>query len=245
MSLLLCLLLTPAADDPPVEPGPTFPKTTAADRVRSINNLKQIGLAFHNHHDSFGAMPASAAFGDAKKPRLSWRVALLPFIEEEKLYKEFKLDEAWDSAHNKKLLARLPKIYAPPADAKSVKPGHTFYQVFTGPDTPFNPAAATGGKPLRLGARFTNLSDGTSNTALVVEAGTSVPWTKPEDIVYDAKKPGPGLGGLFKDRIHVVMADGAARVIGRKIKEATLRAIITPAGGEVIDREKDLPEPDK
>ncbi len=247
MSLLLCLLLAPAADDPPVEPGPTYPRTKASDRVLSVDNLKQIGLAFHNLHDAYGAMPAAAAYGDAKKPRLSWRVAILPYIEEDKLYKEFKLDEAWDSPHNKKLIAKMPKIYAPPADAKTVKPGHTFYQVFTGKDTPFDPMAVRGGgaaAALRLGSRLTNFRDGTSNTALVVEAGESVPWTKPDDIVYDAKKPLPRLGGLFKEVIHVTVADGSVRKIGRKVKEATLRALITPAGGEPFKWD-DVPEPEK
>jgi hypothetical protein len=244
MSLLLCLLLAPAADEAPVEPGPTYPKTTAADRVRSINNLKQIGLAFHNFHDAMGAMPAAAAYGDAKKPLLSWRVALLPYLEEGDLYKEFKLDEAWDSPHNKKLIGKMPKVYAPPADAKSVKPGHTYYQVFTGANALFNPAAAGGGK-FRTGPRLTTIPDGTTYTILAVEAGDPVPWTKPDDIVYDAKKPVPRLGGLFKEAFHVAMADGAVRKVGRKVKEATLRALITPNGGERIDWEKDVPGPDK
>jgi hypothetical protein len=241
MSLLLCVVIV-AADDPPVEPGPVFPKTNAADRVRSINNLKMIGLAFHNYHDSYNGMPAAAAFGTAKKPLLSWRVAILPYIEEDKLFKEFKLDEPWDSKHNKKLLDKMPAIFAPTIRGKPDKAGHTYYQVFTGPDTPFNIITREGSP--RLGPRLANFTDGTSNTILVVEAEKPVPWTKPEDIVYDPKKPLPKLGGLFKDRLHVVMGDGAVRVIGRKVKEAALRAIITPSGGEIIDW-KDLPGPEK
>src|SRR5262249_34008276 len=91
------------ADDPSPEPGPTWPKTTEANRKQSQNNLKLIGLAFHNYLSTYGVFPASASFKKGKKPLLSWRVAILPFIEQEALYKKFKLDEPWDSPHNKKL----------------------------------------------------------------------------------------------------------------------------------------------
>src|SRR5262249_31836202 len=155
----------------------------------------------------------------------------LPFIEQEALYKKFKLDEPWDSPHNKKLIPLMPKIYAPPMVGKPAKAGHTYYQVFTGKDTPFVHGAR--------GPGITSFPDGLSNTALVVEAGELVPWTKPEDVVYDPKKPIPRLGGLFKEGFHVLLADGSIRVIGRKAKERGLRLLITPADGMVIN-DKDL-----
>ena len=92
-----------AEDPPPIE---------RRELVRSQNNLKQIGLAFHSAHDAFNKLPDDIRDKD-EKALLSWRVAILPFIEEEKLYKEFKLDEPWDSADNKKLIEKMPKLYAP------------------------------------------------------------------------------------------------------------------------------------
>ncbi len=240
LALLAALPALPArcADEPDPEPGPTWPKTTPNDRAQSNNNLKMIALAMHNHHDTYNGMPASAAYSKANKPLLSWRVALLPFVEEGALYKEFKLDEPWDSKHNKKLLARIPKVYAPPIQGKPARPGSTYYQVFTGADAGFNPRDIRAVGQLTLGPRIASFTDGTSNTILVAEAQTPVPWTKPDDLVYDAKKPVPKLGGLFREGFHVAMADGSTRFIGRKIDPVILRALITPRGGEIIDWRK-------
>jgi hypothetical protein len=225
-----------ADDETDPEPRSVFPKTTDADRVRSVNNLKEIGLAMHNYHAAMNALPAAASKDKNGKALLSWRVAILPYVEEQKLYQEFKLDEPWDSKHNKKLIARMPKLYAPPIRGKPAKANTTYYQVFTGPDAMFNP---------KINAqRFTNVTDGTSNTAMVVEAGEPVIWSKPDDVVYDANKALPKLGGLFKEGFHVTVGDGSTRFIGRKRKDAALRALITPSGGEVFSW-NDLPEPEK
>jgi hypothetical protein len=226
-----------AAPDP--EPPAPWPTTTPADRARSANNLKQIALAFHNHNDTYNGMPAHAIYSKAGKPLLSWRVAVLPFVEGGALYREFRLDEAWDSPHNKKLLARMPRVYAPTISGKPAKPNTTYYQVFTGPDTPFNPRAVRAAGPVTLGGRIpASFPDGTSNTLLVVEAGEAVPWTKPDDLVYDPKKPVPKLGGLFPEGFHAALVDGSTRFLGRKIDDKALRALITPAGGEIIDWRK-------
>jgi hypothetical protein len=229
-----------ADDEPNPEPGPTFPKTTRADRARSNNNLKQIALAMINLADATGGgLPANAIVDKAGKPLLSWRVAILPYIEENPLYNQFKLNEPWDSKHNKTLLARMPKIYAPTISGKPAKSNTTYYQVLTGPDTPFNPKAIRGAGAMSFGARYpAQFTDGTSNTILVAEAEKPVEWTKPDDLVYDSKKPLPKLGGLFREGFHIVLADGSTRFIGRKFDENTLRATITPAGGEAIDWSK-------
>jgi hypothetical protein len=231
------------ADDE-VEPAVRFPKTTAADRRASRNNLSHIGLALHQFHDTYTAFPGAAVLDKNGKPLLSWRVAILPYIEEGALYKEFRFDEPWDSKHNKKLLDKMPKLYAPTIQGKPAKPNTTYYQVLTGPDALFNPKWGGGIGMGTLGPRITQITDGTSKTAMVVEAGEAVPWTKPVDLVYDAKKPLPKLGGLFKEGTHVVLADGSVRFIARTAKVAALRALITPAGGEALD-DKDLPEPAK
>jgi hypothetical protein len=159
-------------------------------------------------------------------PVVSWRVAILPFIGQQKLYLEFKLDEPWDSKHNKKLIPKMPKIYAP-VRGKAKEPGMTFYQVFSGKEAPFN------GTFWRR--KLNTFADGLSNTVLVVESGEPVIWTKPQDLPFDDKKPLPKLGGLFPDGFHVAMANGAVRFVPRDTPEKIVRAIITPAGGESVE----------
>ncbi|HEY1375663.1 MAG TPA: DUF1559 domain-containing protein, partial [Gemmataceae bacterium] len=111
----------------------------SADRARASNNLKQIVLAMHNYNDAYqGKLPAHAIYAaDVKTPLLSWRVAILPYLEEEALYKEFKLDEPWHSEHNKKLIPRMPKVYLSPTVLPPKEPGRTYYQVFVGGGAPW------------------------------------------------------------------------------------------------------------
>ena len=205
--------------------GPAVQKVRqAANRTTSANNLKQIGLAMHNHADTYQGRMAAAIYSRDGRPLLSWRVAILPFIEQGNLYRQFKLDEAWDSPHNLKLLPLLPRTYAPVAGTAG--PNATFYRVFTGPNTPF-----PGPMPARFPASFT---DGTSNTILVVEAGQAVPWTKPDELVYNPAGPLPALGGMFKEGFNVLMGDASVRFVKRTVSDKTLRAAITPAGGDVL-----------
>jgi hypothetical protein len=159
------------------------------------------------------------------KPLLSWRVAVLPYIEQGDLYKQFHLDEPWDSPHNITLLSKMPVIYrAPGSKAKKIPPNHTICHVFVGKGAAFEG---------REGVRFPrDFPDGTSNTILVVEAGEPVPWTKPEDLVYDPNGPLPDLRSVFKDGFRVSLADGSTRWVRKDMSETTLRAAITRNGGE-------------
>jgi RNA polymerase sigma factor (sigma-70 family) len=200
----------------------------AAQRAQSSNNLKQIAIAMHNYHDTHNQLPAAAICDKNGKPLLSWRVAILPYLEQNGLYQEFKLDEPWDSAHNKKLLEKMPPIYAPLGD-KIKQPHSTFYQVFTGAGTLFE-----GDK----GLRFADITDGMSNTLLIVEAGDAVPWTKPQDLPYEANKKLPPLGGLFKEGFHIGLADGSVHWIRRTFDIDTFRLVITRGDGQVVDWEK-------
>jgi hypothetical protein len=92
-------------------------------------NLKQLGTALHAYHDKFGHFPPAASYDLQGKPLLSWRVHLLPFLGEDKLYQEFHLNEPWDSDHNKKLLSRMPAVYRTP-DYQLDDQYITYYQVF-------------------------------------------------------------------------------------------------------------------
>jgi prepilin-type processing-associated H-X9-DG protein len=212
------LLAVPAAanDEPP-----SWKAVTTGQ-----NNIKQIALAFHNFESANAFFPQDVKDKDGK-PILSWRVHILPYIEEDNLYKLFKLDEPWDSADNKKLIEKMPKLFAP-VHTKA-KAGHTFYQGFTGGGALF------GGKDK---LSIVNITDGTSNTALVVEAGDAVIWSKPADIVYDPKKPLPKLGGDLDGNFNLGFADGSVRWVRKGFDEKTMRLIITANDGELVDVNK-------
>jgi RNA polymerase sigma factor (sigma-70 family) len=196
-----------------------------ADRVRSVDNLKVLGLAMHNYHATNGQFPPAAIYSKDGKPLLSWRVLLLPYVDQQDLFTQFKLDEPWDGPTNKKLLARMPEVYAAPR-GKAKGTHETVYRVLTGTGTIF---------PGPKASRIADITDGTSNTILIAEAAEAVPWTKPAELPYDPMKPLPKLGGMFKERFHVTFADGSVHFLKHTINEATLRALITCNGGEIID----------
>ncbi len=199
----------------------------SAKRMQSMNNLKQIGLAFHNNHSALGDFPAPAITSKDGKPLLSWRVKILPFIEEERLYKQFKLDEPWDSDHNKKLVNRMPKVYQNPN--LKLENGKTTYLVPTGKGGLF---AAQ-----EKGVKLNNVTDGTSNTIMVVEvpANMAVTWTKPEDWEVTAEGAVEKFLAGLKDGFNAGFADGSVRYIKKTIDVKTLKAVLSPDGGEVIN----------
>jgi hypothetical protein len=207
--------------------GPAAGKVrAAAARSQSVNNLKQIGLAFHNYHDTHKAFPPAAFRSKEGKPLLSWRVHLLPYLEGGALYREFKLDEAWDSPHNKKLIDKMPAVYASPLQ-RDLRPGKTTYLVPSGPGTAFADPKGT---------HLKNFADGTSNTILAFEvsAKKAVFWTQPDDFPADQKDLLAGLVHPELKGFPALFADGSVRWISGSIRLETLRALITPSGGEVV-----------
>ncbi len=209
--------------------GPAVQKVReAAARSESQNNLKQLTLALHNyafeHNDQF---PPAVITDKQGKPLYSWRVAILPYIEEQALYNELKKDEPWDSPHNIKLLSKMPKVFQHPA-AKAIQPGRTVYQMFTGPGT-----LNQKGRKLSL-TQITNV-DGTSNTIAIAEAKKAVAWSAPEDIVCSKQvDPRTLLGTYFGQNYQVGMCDGSVRSVPATISEATMRHAIDPADGNVL-----------
>jgi prepilin-type processing-associated H-X9-DG protein len=205
----------------------------AAQRSQSVNNLKQIGLALHNFHSANDHFPADVRSKDGS-PLLSWRVQILPFVEQQALFNEFKLDEPWDSPHNKALIELMPAVFAVPHSP--AEPGTTFYRGFSGPRAIFD-------KAVPKGVSIRAITDGTSNTIAVVEAKEAVPWTKPDSDIpsgEDSIKPEQldalraQLGGHFPHGFNVVFCDGSVRFIRDVINLLTLRALITRDGGEVV-----------
>jgi hypothetical protein len=204
-----------------------------ANRLWSANNLKQSSLAMHSYADANGTWTPAAICDAQGKPLLSWRVAILPYIEQGRLYQQFKLDEPWDGPHNSKLLALMPKEYGLRGDT-TTPPDHTYYRVFVGNGAAFDPPRPSGQFGITPGTPPNDFTDGKTNTILIVEAATAVPWTKPEDFDYDPDGPLPPLGGHFSGGAQVVMADGSVRMIPKNVSQKTLRAAITRNAGDEL-----------
>jgi hypothetical protein len=219
----------------------------AAARTQDQNNLKQFSLAMHNFASTYnGGFPQAAAFrAPDGTPLLSWRVAILPYIEQDYLYKQFHLDEPWDSPHNKSLLPMMPKIYLQPGEQPDGS-GLTRYQVLVGRGTIFEDPRKMPGGPgqyplfrgpgapltgIRIGA---DIPDGTSNTILIATADQPVPWTKPEDMPYDPSGPLPVFSKRFSTGFNVAVADGSVRFLDFRISQQTLRNAITRNDGQVL-----------
>jgi prepilin-type processing-associated H-X9-DG protein len=224
----------------------------AARRAQSVNNLKQIALAMHNYHDTHGNFPPQAIRSKDGKPLLSWRVAILPFIEQKPLYDQFHLDEPWDSEHNQKLIERMPKVLLSPGVENLLKPGMTNYlaplskappAVFvpadTGAEAP--PGAAPSPKPTLqtvfdtpAGTAIRQITDGTSNTIMVLEVNpkAGVVWTKPDDLVVEESDPARDLRGQANGGFNAAFCDGSVRFITDKIDPKTLWYILLMNEGQ-------------
>ncbi len=204
----------------------------AALRTAAMNNFKQVTIVFLMHEADKSVFPSQAICNKEGKPLLSWRVAILPYIGQDNLYKEFHLDEPWDSEHNKKLLARMPEVFAKPgATPQERAAGLTTMEVLTGPGTCFPKPDAS--------LTIEGIKDGGSKTAALVESlpDSAVPWTKPEDLQFDPDKPLAGVGDPGRARGEFIAAffDGHVQLLPSDIDPATFKAMVTPAGGEAVD----------
>jgi hypothetical protein len=202
----------------------------SSGRFQSKNNLKQLGLAMHNWHEVYKVFPAHANYSPDGKPLLSWRVHVLPYVGNSPLYNEFRLNEPWDSAHNKQLISRMPPLFAVPgsAVAREGKTGYVF------PILKDGSTLTTGTKD---GIQIKELTDGTSNTAMTVVADDehSVIWTKPDDLMLDPENPLRGLrvvDGVFT----VGLADGSVQSFPANFLPAEWLKLLTRAGGEPVQR---------
>jgi hypothetical protein len=202
-------------------------------RSQHMDAFEQLALAVLKYEDKNRHYPASAAICDADgRPLLSWRVAILPYLEEKSLanlYNEFHLDEPWDSPHNRELVKKMPAVFADPGHPELTKEGKTVYLVPVGPGTVFD---TTEGTTIR------DITDGTSKTIMIVSAAPdrAVEWTRPEDWTVDLEQPLDGLKAPGRDKFVAANCDGWVHALPTDIDPAVLRAMLTRAGGEVVDR---------
>jgi prepilin-type processing-associated H-X9-DG protein len=222
-----------------------------AARRQSIVNLKMISLAMHNFHSTYDRFPPAVIYGPDGKPWHSWRVLLLPFLEQAPLYNSYDFSQPWDSPKNKALVDQMPAVYRDPINGDENQ-SFTNYGALVAPNAIFTPDGGKQVDPKLLplgkdGIGLRDITDGTSNTLTFapVEPGRKIPWTKPEDI--DA---GPAFAGFGQPNgiaapftflgpgggkaAPFAFADGSVRMIAASINPNVLSALFSRASGEVI-----------
>ncbi|MGA2258489.1 MAG: DUF1559 domain-containing protein [Thermoguttaceae bacterium] len=204
----------------------------SAQLGQARNNMRMLALAMYNYNNVYQHFPPAVLYGPDGKTPYSWRVAVLPFLEQEALYKQYHFDEPWDGPNNRKLLEKMPAAFRSPTEPAGSKNTNASYFVLGGPGTIFD-----GNK----GTAFKEITDGLANTILLVEAKRDIPWTKPEDILYDPDKPLPELGGYFPGVVNTAFADATVRGLPSNISDKVLRPLITKADGQAVKIPPDVP----
>ncbi len=175
--------------------------------VQSMNHLKAIGIALHHYHDVNGTLPPAYVTDEAGRPLYSWRVLLLPYLEEEELYARFDLSQAWDSETNHSLVSEIPEVYGNPWSPEKEVLGETSYLALVD--------KANGKTVLRAGEarKLSEIPDGVDASGMVVSHPEifSV-WTAPDDIDpldFMASFAGWEPDEDYPDTVLILMANGA------------------------------------
>ena len=229
--ILLFLFMSGSA----VQQAVQEPEAKAA-RQQSMNNLKEMMLAMHKYHDVHEAFPATHSVDNEGKPLLSWRVHVLPFIGQQALYEQFRLDEPWDGDNNRRLIPKMPEVYRSPAsEADLGKTNYLGNASEQGILIPPQEGRQNRGKT-PIGSRIADIDDGTSNTIAIVEVRDelAVIWTKPDDFRPSKEDPAKGLIGLQEGGFLAALCDGSVRFITENIDKGTLQALLTRDGLEFV-----------
>jgi hypothetical protein len=207
----------------------------SSPRSQCENNLKQIGLALHTYHDQYDCFPP-AFVADAKgRPMHSWRVFLLPYLNQGPLYAQYRFDEPWDGPNNGKLADKLVAAYNCPSDKRGNGKNAatmTSYVAVVGPETMWPEDSTTG---------IRDIKDGTTTTLMIVEvANSGIHWMEPRDLHVVQMAPtinpksGQGISSPHAGGAQVLMGDGTVRFISEQLTAETIRALLTAHAGEQI-----------
>lgn len=194
-----------------------------------LHNLKQIGLALHNYHDTYGSFPPAYVADEHGQPMHSWRVLLLPWLDEKKLYESYHFDEPWNSEANRSLTERTPAPFACPSTHRHERYGRTSYMAIVGRDTLW---------PGTTSRQIADVTDGIDSTLAVIEVpDRDVLWTEPRDITFDdavnlfADVPTRNAEGAYQN-YNMLLADGSVATNSITMPEAVWRAWFTIAGDD-------------
>ncbi|MBL8818674.1 MAG: DUF1559 domain-containing protein [Planctomyces sp.] len=204
----------------------------AAVRVQSKNNLKQIGLAFHNYHDTHNMLPPGGIYTTDKVPYNSWMTSLLPYVNYASTYNQIDFSQPWTAAQNQTAFQTQVLIYihpgAPPGSGSIGKLGAAHY---------------AGNSQLLLdnqGTKFQNVTDGLSNVIMAGEvAGSFMAWGDPGN----RRDPTAGIGNgpdqfgspeRGATGMDILLGDGSVRSISYSINPNVLSGLADPDDGQVI-----------
>ncbi len=191
----------------------------AAARQSDMNSMKQINLAM------FGYSDANMNHLPPAETGVSWRVYLLPYLEQAMLYRQMDVTQPWNAPVNLPFAYVRVQPYVSVADPEGTVETH--YRVFVGPHTLYEP----GQRPLLIG----QIPDGNSNTFFAIEAAETVPWSQPKELPYDRAGPLPALGVRGRKGFLVGMMDGSVRSVTRDVSDDMLRAGIEPNDGRFFN----------
>ena len=201
----------------------------AAHRMQCANNLKQIAIALHGYHDQYGALPPAYTVDAEGKPLHSWRTLILPFMEQEPVYKIIDLSKPWDDPVNKRAFEiGLPYNACPSTD---LPPTHTTYMAVAVPGGCFRQTEPR---------KFSEITDDHDSTLMIIEvdAKQAVHWMSPTDsfdLAFLQAKTGarlPHNGGA-----QAAFVSGRVRFLSAKLKPATIRSLITIDGKDNVTAE--------
>lgn len=199
----------------------------AAKRMSCTGQMKQMLLGFHNYFDQYGCFPPAYTMDESGKPLHSWRVLILPNLEQNAIYEKIRLDEPWDSEYNCQFHSEAPSIYqCPSANAAHEKTvpvqGGCFYSVIDGEEAAF------------FGSQTKSMPPTTSlqNIIFIVERRIPVNWMDPSrEITFEAACKGinvdaMGISSYHSGGVNVGMGDYNIRFISDSIDSETLRTML-------------------
>tara|TARA_R110000850_G_scaffold270691_6_gene403961 strand:- start:13829 stop:14788 length:960 start_codon:yes stop_codon:yes gene_type:complete len=199
----------------------------AARRSQSKNNLKQIGLAMHNYHETHRILPPGGTLTIDGAPSQSWETFILPFIDEAPLYNQINFHYAWNHHTNQDIFTKEMPFYLNPNIEEKVSPEGLPLSHYMGNELLMGP---------NRGARFREVNDGLANTIMAFEVGENFkPWGDPTNFAVPADRIGPPNRSSTTGGNQVLMGDGSVRFVSENIDPAVLKALSTPNGGERID----------
>ena len=192
-------------------------------------NMRTLVQAMKKYAEDKGSYPPAWTTDAEGKPLHSWRVLLLPYLEEEELYSSINLNEPWDSEHNRQFHAKMPTLFRCPS-SRSASNATTTYSLIVGPDA--YPAGPETIKP-------EDVTDVPNTTIMIVERKNPICWMKPEEVTEEIALKGVNIDrGIGSDHLrpgaNVSFFDATVRFISDNPPLDALKKILTYKGGEDI-----------